>query len=70
VSCGWRFRDDFEVHGEERAFDVVRFSEELEISVLSEEADKLVFEMQHVDAPIVNALRRIMIAEVCVCVVV
>jgi hypothetical protein len=52
------------VHGEERPFDVVRFSEELQVSVISEEPDKLVFEMKHVDAPIVNALRRIMIAEV------
>jgi DNA-directed RNA polymerase I and III subunit RPAC1 len=36
----------------------------LEINILSKTDEKIIFEMINIEAPIANALRRIMIAEV------
>lgn len=45
-------------------FSLKVLDDNLEINVLSNTDEKIVFEMINIDAPVVNALRRIMIAEV------
>ncbi|KAN0055592.1 hypothetical protein ACTA71_008708 [Dictyostelium dimigraforme] len=50
--------------GYDNSFKLDRFKENFKINILSESANELVFEMIGIDAPIANALRRIMISEI------
>eukprot|EP01132_Coremiostelium_polycephalum_P006628 gene6628-8200_t len=50
--------------GYDNSFSLTRFKEDFRINILSDKPNELVFEMIGVDAPIANALRRILISEV------
>ncbi|EGG15184.1 RNA polymerase III subunit [Cavenderia fasciculata] len=50
--------------GYDNSFSLERFKKNFQIKVLQDKPDHLVFEMIGVDAPIANALRRILIAEI------
>merc|ERR1711998_419699 len=50
--------------GQDNSFDMASFQENFKINVLSLSLDEMVFEMMGVDAPIANAFRRILLAEV------
>lgn len=50
--------------GIDNSFNLDSFKENFKINLISCDAETLVFDMIGVDAPIANALRRILIAEV------
>ncbi|EGC30994.1 RNA polymerase III subunit [Dictyostelium purpureum] len=50
--------------GFDNSFSLEKFKENFKINILSEKPYELVFEMMGVDAPIANAIRRILISEV------
>eukprot|EP01133_Synstelium_polycarpum_P016765 gene16765-19933_t len=50
--------------GYDNSFSLEKFKDTFEINILSDVPDHLVFEMIGVDAPIANALRRILISEI------
>lgn len=52
------------IHGYDNSFNLDDFEKNLKIEVISIDKDQIVFDLIGVDAPIANALRRIMIAEV------
>lgn len=50
--------------GFDNSFDLERWQDNFELEITSLSAEEIVFEMKGVDAPIANALRRILISEV------
>lgn len=50
--------------GFDNSFDLTHFKENFSIKVISKDKDELVFDMIGIDAPVANAFRRILIAEV------
>ena len=56
----------FKAFGYDNAFLIERFRDEFSINIISTSEDTIVFDMVGIDAPLANALRRILIAEVIV----
>ena len=58
------FADSFETVGFDNSMNLARYLEKMQIRVTSLDEYDMEFEIEGIDAPIANALRRIMLAEV------
>ncbi len=61
-----RFDDPraFDMYGLDNSFDLSDFKENFGIRILSLDEERVVFEMTGIEAPLANAFRRILLAEV------